>query len=111
MPVVPPDHPHWQAAAGYGLQNVKMGSVLTIDTSCDSALRLGDAAPAANSIRGSYLSLTTRPDRREEIFRDDVHRKRFLEAMEVIRRASFTAEALGEDVAWGEAWESLWDLE
>ena len=28
-----------------------------------------------------------------------------------IRRASFTAAALGEDVVWGEAWESLWARE
>jgi len=33
-----------------------MGSVLTIDTGCWFALKLGGAAPAANSIRGGYLS-------------------------------------------------------
>lgn len=32
------------------------GSVLTIDTGSWFALKLGGAAPAANSIRGSYLS-------------------------------------------------------
>jgi hypothetical protein len=60
----------------------------------------------------------TRGNRREQIFRSDYDRKLFLETLgeacgeeKQIRRASFTAAALDEDVAWGEAWELLWARE
>jgi hypothetical protein len=46
------------------------GSELTIDTGSWFALKLGGAAPGANSIRGSYLSPAERGDRREEIFHE-----------------------------------------
>ena len=45
-----------QAARCVLAQEIEMGSVLTIDTGCWFALKLGGAAPAANSIRGGYLS-------------------------------------------------------
>jgi len=54
-----------------------MGSALTSDTGCRFGLKLGDAALAANSIRGAVYHLMSRGDRREEIFRDDLDRKSF----------------------------------
>jgi hypothetical protein len=44
-------------------------------------LELGDAAPAANSIRGAIYHLMSRGDRREEIFRDDLDREDFLKTL------------------------------
>ena len=67
---------------------------------------------------GAFYHVMARGNCREQIFRSDYDRKLFLETLDEacgeekqIRRASFTAAALGEDVAWGEAWESLWARE
>jgi hypothetical protein len=40
--------------------------------------KVGDAAPAANPVRGGYLSSDEPGDRREEIFPDHLDRKSFL---------------------------------
>ena len=73
--------PHAMHSALFALHTPKMGSVLTINTGCWFALTLGRAAPAANSIRGAIYHLMSRGDRREEIFRDDLDRKSFLQAL------------------------------
>ncbi len=58
-----------------------MGSVLIIDTNYSFDLELGDAASAANSIRGAIYHLMSRGNRCEEIFRDDLDRDDFLKTL------------------------------
>jgi hypothetical protein len=59
-----------------------MGSVLTVDIACWLALKLG---PVPGQLRiqyeGAIYHLMSRGDRREEIFRDDLDRKSFLQAL------------------------------
>ena len=53
------------------------GSVLTIDTIEGFCLNAGVARQLRIQYEGAIYHLMTRGDRREEIFRDDVDRKRF----------------------------------
>src|SRR4051812_37360640 len=64
-------------------QKEKKGSVLTIDTLEEVRLNAAMARQLRIQYDGAIYHLLSRGDRREEIFRDDVDRKSFVETLGV----------------------------